>query len=111
MAMQEVAEFACTCERYVGTQSGGMDQAISIMGMNGVAKLINFDPVRTSFVQSICQQFCLLCLVWRLFHCLYHPNASCARRFYGRRCGQKTSSCQRRRCLWSQTHSPSPQRQ
>lgn len=43
--MQEVAEFACTCERYVGTQSGGMDQAISIMGMNGVAKLINFHPV------------------------------------------------------------------
>jgi galactokinase len=51
--MQEVAEFACTCERYVGTQSGGMDQAISIMGMNGVAKLINFDPVRTSFAPNL----------------------------------------------------------
>lgn len=45
---QEVAEFACTCERYVGTQSGGMDQAISMMGMPGVAQLINFDPVRPS---------------------------------------------------------------
>ena len=44
---QEVAEFACTCERYVGTQSGGMDQAISMMGMAGVAQLINFDPVRS----------------------------------------------------------------
>lgn len=42
---QEVAEFACTCERYVGTQSGGMDQAIAMMGMPGVAQLINFDPV------------------------------------------------------------------
>jgi len=43
--VQEVAEFACTCERYVGTQSGGMDQAISMMGMPGVAQLINFHPV------------------------------------------------------------------
>ncbi len=42
---QEVAEFACTCERYVGTQSGGMDQAISMMAATGVAKLINFHPV------------------------------------------------------------------
>ena len=29
----------------MGTQSGGMDQAISMMGMPGVAQLINFDPV------------------------------------------------------------------
>lgn len=45
MATQEVAEFACTCERYVGTQSGGMDQAISMMGASGIAKLISFNPV------------------------------------------------------------------
>jgi N-acetylgalactosamine kinase len=35
---QEVAELACVCERYCGTQSGGMDQAISIMGQRGLAK-------------------------------------------------------------------------
>ncbi len=46
-----MAEFACTCERYVGTQSGGMDQAISLMGMPGVAQLINFDPVRSGFTR------------------------------------------------------------
>mmetsp|Transcript_13436 Transcript_13436/g.40635 ORF Transcript_13436/g.40635 Transcript_13436/m.40635 type:complete len:492 (-) Transcript_13436:416-1891(-) len=46
----EVAEFACTCERYVGTQSGGMDQAISMMAASGVAKLINFHPVRAEDV-------------------------------------------------------------
>ena len=43
---QEVAHFAAECEKYVGTQSGGMDQAISIMGQAGVAKLICFNPVR-----------------------------------------------------------------
>ncbi len=41
-----MAHFAAECEKYVGTQSGGMDQAISIMGQAGVAKLISFNPVR-----------------------------------------------------------------
>jgi N-acetylgalactosamine kinase len=41
----EVAEFACLAERYVGVSSGGMDQAISMMGMPGVAKLVEFNPV------------------------------------------------------------------
>lgn len=43
--MQDVAEFTTTCERYVGTESGGMDQAISMMGMPQIAKLIQFNPV------------------------------------------------------------------
>jgi N-acetylgalactosamine kinase len=34
----DIAELACVCERYSGTQSGGMDQAISIMGQRGLAK-------------------------------------------------------------------------
>lgn len=46
----EVAEFACTCERYVGTQSGGMDQAISMMAASGIAKLITFNPVEAEDV-------------------------------------------------------------
>mmetsp|Transcript_49165 Transcript_49165/g.96094 ORF Transcript_49165/g.96094 Transcript_49165/m.96094 type:complete len:487 (-) Transcript_49165:158-1618(-) len=46
----EVAELACLCERYSGTQSGGMDQAISVMGQAGVAKLVDFGPVRTTDV-------------------------------------------------------------
>lgn len=40
-----VAEFTCTSERYVGVTSGGMDQAISVMGMPGVALLVEFNPV------------------------------------------------------------------
>ena len=50
MSKSMVADFTCKCERYVGTMSGGMDQAISIMGEMGVAKLIEFNPVRASDV-------------------------------------------------------------
>ena len=45
-----MAELACVCERYCGTQSGGMDQAISIMGQRGLAKVVHFNPVRTDDV-------------------------------------------------------------
>ncbi len=44
--MQRIAEFTAKCEKYVGTESGGMDQAISIMGEKGLAKLVHFKPVR-----------------------------------------------------------------
>ena len=43
---QEIAEFTRVCEQHVGTMSGGMDQAISVMGEQGLAKLIEFGPVR-----------------------------------------------------------------
>lgn len=46
----EVSEFTAKAERYVGVTSGGMDQAISIMGMPGIAKLVEFNPVRASDV-------------------------------------------------------------
>lgn len=46
----EIADFTCKCERYCGTQSGGMDQAISIMGESGVAKLVDFNPISTNDV-------------------------------------------------------------
>jgi len=40
-----VADVCALCERHVGTESGGMDQAISIMGQPGVALNINFHPL------------------------------------------------------------------
>eukprot|EP00850_Spirogloea_muscicola_P015711 SM000123S25823 [mRNA] locus=s123:43268:47291:- [translate_table: standard] len=46
----DVAEFTCKCERHIGTQSGGMDQAISVMARPGVAKLIDFNPIRATDV-------------------------------------------------------------
>eukprot|EP00879_Flechtneria_rotunda_P021739 GHRR01022923.1.p1 GENE.GHRR01022923.1~~GHRR01022923.1.p1 ORF type:complete len:434 (+),score=135.31 GHRR01022923.1:308-1609(+) len=47
----EVADFTCIAERHVGVTSGGMDQAISIMAMPGVAMLVEFNPVQASEVQ------------------------------------------------------------
>ncbi|BDA42361.1 N-acetylgalactosamine kinase [Coccomyxa sp. Obi] len=46
----EVAQFTAECEKFVGTESGGMDQAISIMGELGLAKLVHFNPIRTEDV-------------------------------------------------------------
>ena len=44
-----VTRSPCTCplqaERYVGVTSGGMDQAISMMGQQGVAMHVEFNPV------------------------------------------------------------------
>ncbi|CAN1281680.1 GAL1 [Linum perenne] len=47
---KEVAQLTCDCERHIGTQSGGMDQAISVMAKAGFAELIDFNPVRATDV-------------------------------------------------------------
>jgi hypothetical protein len=41
----EVAKFTATAEQHVGVTSGGMDQAISVMAMPGVAMMVDFNPV------------------------------------------------------------------
>jgi N-acetylgalactosamine kinase len=43
----ELAELLAGAEHYVGTQGGGMDQAISLMGEPGHAVKIDFFPLRT----------------------------------------------------------------
>lgn len=42
----ELMELCARAERYVGTRSGGMDQAISIGGVRGCAVLIEFEPLK-----------------------------------------------------------------
>ncbi|KAH0881414.1 hypothetical protein HID58_068808, partial [Brassica napus] len=48
---KELAQLTCECEQHIGTQSGGMDQAISIMAKTGFAELIDFNPVRATDVK------------------------------------------------------------
>ncbi|KAJ4836089.1 galactokinase [Turnera subulata] len=48
---KEIAQLTCECERHIGTQSGGMDQAISVMAKTGFAELIDFNPIRATDVQ------------------------------------------------------------
>ena len=47
---QELAELCARCERHIGTEGGGMDQAISFLGQSNKAMLIEFNPIHPSDV-------------------------------------------------------------
>ncbi|CAK9829294.1 N-acetylgalactosamine kinase [Anthophora retusa] len=43
---RKLATISANAERYIGTQGGGMDQAIAFLGKAGSAMLIEFNPLR-----------------------------------------------------------------
>lgn len=45
MSKRELATISARAERYIGTQGGGMDQAIAFLGKAGSAMLIEFNPL------------------------------------------------------------------
>jgi len=47
----ELMSLLAEAERYIGTHSGGMDQAISLAGRRGEAVMIEFDPLRLTRVR------------------------------------------------------------
>lgn len=46
-----VADVCRVSERYIGTQGGGMDQAICMLASTGMAKRVDFDPLNVVDVQ------------------------------------------------------------
>ncbi|KAG0722948.1 N-acetylgalactosamine kinase [Chionoecetes opilio] len=50
LSQETLAEICARCERHVGTQGGGMDQAIAFLATKDTAKLIEFNPLQATSV-------------------------------------------------------------
>lgn len=51
LSKKDFAELCAKCERYIGTEGGGMDQAISFLGAESKALMIEFNPIRPTEVK------------------------------------------------------------
>ncbi|KAK9882323.1 hypothetical protein WA026_020441 [Henosepilachna vigintioctopunctata] len=48
---EDIADLCAKAERYIGTQGGGMDQAIAFLATDGCAKYIEFNPLRATDIK------------------------------------------------------------
>lgn len=48
---EELSNISANCERYIGTQGGGMDQAIAFLAEEGCAQFIEWNPLRATPIQ------------------------------------------------------------
>ncbi|OWF49832.1 N-acetylgalactosamine kinase-like [Mizuhopecten yessoensis] len=51
ISKKELSGICAQCERHIGTEGGGMDQAIAFMAQEGTAKHIEFSPLRSTNVR------------------------------------------------------------
>lgn len=51
MDARQLATIAAHCERHIGTEGGGMDQAIAFLAQRGGAMFIDWSPLRASVVR------------------------------------------------------------
>ncbi|XP_064608381.1 N-acetylgalactosamine kinase-like [Liolophura sinensis] len=51
LSKTELSDLCASCERYIGTEGGGMDQAICFLAKPGIAKLIDFKPLKTTDIK------------------------------------------------------------
>ena len=90
MAAARLAELAATAERYVGTQSGGMDQAVCLLARAGHALRIDFDPLRARPVPIPPGAALIVC------HSLVEAEKSgAAREAYNQRVAECRLACRR----------------
>lgn len=50
MDKQRLASVAARCERHIGTEGGGMDQAIAFLGAENTAQYIEWNPLRSKAI-------------------------------------------------------------
>jgi galactokinase len=94
LAPLELAELTATAERYVGTQSGGMDQAVCLLAQAGHALRIDFDPLRVRAVAVPPGYAFVVC------HSLVEAEKSgAARAAYNRRVIECRLACRALDCL------------
>lgn len=48
---QKLASTAARCERYIGTQGGGMDQAIALLATKNTAQYIEWNPLKATAIR------------------------------------------------------------